>query len=64
VVARHVEHGNVEPAHQVLEVVEGQVAAADDDIGTDLGEPIAIERLVDLVGDGEDSRGQWPARSS
>jgi hypothetical protein len=56
VVARHVEQGDVEPGDEVLEVVEGQVAAAEDQVGTQSVEPVAVERLVDLVGDREDAR--------
>jgi hypothetical protein len=55
VVARDVQQGDVEPADQVLEVVERQVAAADDEVGLDAGQAIAVETLIDLVGDREDA---------
>jgi hypothetical protein len=56
VIAGHVEKRNVEPADQVLEIVEGQVAAAQDQVGPDLRQAIAIEAFIDLVGDGEDAQ--------
>ena len=56
-VAQHVKKRNVEPAHQVFEVVEWQVTATQHDVGFDPVEPVAIVGLVDLVGDGEDARG-------
>lgn len=55
-IAGHVEKRNVEPADQVLEIVEGQVAAAQDQVGPDLRQAIAIEAFIDLVGDGEDAQ--------
>lgn len=55
-VARHVEKGNVQPADEVLEVVERQVAAAQDQVRPDRRELVAVESLLDLVGDGEDAQ--------
>jgi hypothetical protein len=59
VVSGHVQDRNVEAADQVLEVVEGQVATRQDDVGPIGAEPISIKGLVDLVGDREDA--QWLA---
>jgi len=56
VVAGYVQKGDVETADQVLEIVEGQVAAGKDDVGPDRREPVAVERLVDLIADREDAR--------
>jgi hypothetical protein len=56
VVARHVEQRDVEAADQVLEIVEGQVAAAQDQVGPDLRQALAVETFIDLVGDGEDAQ--------
>jgi len=44
---RHVEHG-----HEILEIVEGQVAAGNDQIGLEPPYPLEIERFVHFVGDG------------
>jgi hypothetical protein len=57
VIAGHVEHRNVEAADQVLEVVERQVSASEDDVRPDRIQLVAVEALVDLVGDREDTRG-------
>jgi hypothetical protein len=56
VVAGNVEHRHVEPADQVLEVVEGEVAAPQDELRPQGRQPVAVQRLVDLVGDGQDAR--------
>jgi len=61
VVAGNIEERHVEPADDVLEVVEGKIAAAQDEVRFDRGQAIAIQRLVDLVGDGEDARGSTSA---
>ena len=52
----YVEQGHVEPAEQVFEVVEGEVTAAEDQVGVEVSQPVAVQRLFDLVGDGEDAR--------
>jgi hypothetical protein len=57
VVARHVEQGNVETADEIFEVVEGQVAASEHEIGSHVGQPVAVEAFVDLVRNREDARG-------
>jgi hypothetical protein len=54
VVARDVQHRHVEPADDVLEVVEGKVATAQNQVRLDRGQAVAEQRLIDLVGDGED----------
>jgi hypothetical protein len=56
VVARDVEQRDVEPADEILQIVEGQVAAAEDQVGPDLRQAVAVETLIDLVGNGEDAR--------
>jgi hypothetical protein len=56
VVAGDVEKGHVEAAHEVLEVVERQVTAAEDQVGVQAPQPVAVQRLLDLVGDREDAR--------
>ena len=55
-VAGHVQQRDVDPADQVLEVVERQVAAAEDQVGTKARQPVAVEPLIDLVRDGEDAQ--------
>ena len=55
-VAGHVQQGDVEPADQVLEVVERQVAAAQDEVGPDAGQAIAVQTVIDLVGNREDAQ--------
>jgi hypothetical protein len=55
-VARDIQQGHVEPADQVLEVVEREVTAAEDEVGLEVPKPVAVQRLLDLVGDGEDPR--------
>src|SRR5260370_1364931 len=55
VVARHVQQGHVEAADDVLEIVGGQVPAAEDDIGCEPDELVAVQALVDLVRDREDA---------
>ena len=52
-VAWDVEERHVEPADQIFEVVEGQVAAAHNEVRLDGAQPVAIETFVDFVGDGE-----------
>jgi hypothetical protein len=59
VVPRHVEQRHVEPADQVLEIVERKIAAAQHQVEVQAAQLVAIQRLVDLVGDGEDSRGGY-----
>ena len=56
VVARDIEERNVEPADQVLEVIERQVATTEYEVGLDGRQPIAIQAIVDFVRDGEDAR--------
>lgn len=55
-VAGHVQQRDVDPADQVLEVIERQVAAAKDQVGTKARQPVAVEPLIDLVRDGEDAQ--------
>src|SRR5215472_6245568 len=54
VVARHEHQRHVERVHQVTQVVEGEVAAGDDEPCLAHGPDIRAERVVDLVGYGED----------
>ena len=56
-VAGHIQQWDVKPADQVLEVIERQVAAAQDQVGPDAGQAVTVETLIDLVGDREDA--QW-----
>src|SRR5207249_3747819 len=63
VVAGHVHQRLVRPADQVLEVVEGQVAAGDDQVGPKLCEQVAVEGLLDLVRDGQDAGQKAPTSS-
>jgi len=56
VVAGHVEQRHVEPANQVLEIVERKIATAQDKLDVQRPQLVAVQGLVDLVGDGEDSR--------
>ncbi|HEY1455869.1 MAG TPA: hypothetical protein VGG31_05190 [Candidatus Dormibacteraeota bacterium] len=54
-VSGYIEEGHVKPADEVLEIVERQVAAGDREVGPQRGEPICVQRLVDLVRDREDA---------
>jgi len=56
VVAGDVEEGDVEPADDVLEVLEGQVAGRENQVGTEAPQLRAVERFVDLIGDCQDPR--------
>jgi hypothetical protein len=56
VISGHVEKRNVQPADEILQVVEGEVAAADDDVRPDRREPVPVEAVFDLVADGEDAQ--------
>ena len=55
-VAWDVEQRDVEPADEVFEVVERQIATPEHQVRIQPGQAVAIERFVDLVGDGEDAR--------
>jgi hypothetical protein len=57
VIAGDVKQRDVKAAHQVLEVVERQIATRDDEVRTYRGQPLAVQGLVDLVSDGEDAQG-------
>jgi hypothetical protein len=62
-VARHVQQRHVEPAHEVFEVVERQVAAGDRQVGPQRGQAVGVQRLVDLVRDREDARQRFVRRA-
>ena len=48
------QQGNVEHRHEILEIVEGQIAAGHYEIGMESPDPLVVESLVDLIGDGQD----------
>ena len=56
VVAGDVEERDVHAAHQVFEVVERQVTTGKDEVWLQGREPVTVQQLIDLVGDGEDAR--------
>src|SRR4029077_7131973 len=51
-----VDEGDIQPAHDVLEIVEGKVAGGDDEVGPEALELVAVESFLDLVGDRQDAR--------
>lgn len=53
VVARNVKQRDVEPADEIFEIVERQVAARDDDVWSHRRQAVAIKRFVHLIGDGQ-----------
>ena len=55
-VAGDVEERDVHAAHQVFEVVERQVTTGKDEVWLQGREPVTVQQLIDLVGDGEDAR--------
>jgi len=57
VVAGNIKERHVERAHEVFEVVERQVAAAKNEVGARAAQPVTVQSLIDLVGDGEYARG-------
>src|SRR5205085_12094742 len=56
VVAGHINERLVGAGDQVLEVVEGQVAAGQDEVGSKLVQRPTVERFFDLVRHGENAR--------
>jgi hypothetical protein len=58
-VPRHVQQRHIEAADQVLEVIEREVAARENDVRPIRAKPVSVKSLVDLVGDREDA--QWLA---
>ena len=54
-VAGHEDQRHVERVHQVAQVLEGQVAAGQDEVGAAHRAQIGVQPLVHLVGDGEDT---------
>ncbi len=55
-IAGDVEERHIHAAHEVFEVVERQVTTGQDQVWLEGREPVAVQRLIDLVGDGEDAR--------
>ena len=55
-VARDIQERNVEPADQIFEVIERQVAARKNDVRAERCELFAVQRFIDFIGDCEDSR--------
>ena len=55
VVARHEDQRHVERVHQVAQVLERQIAAAQDDIGAAHRAEVGIQAFLDHVGDGQDA---------
>jgi hypothetical protein len=55
-VSWHVEKRHIGAADDVLEIVEWQVATRNDEIRPELIELVAVKRVVDFVGDRENSR--------
>jgi hypothetical protein len=60
VVAGHVQKRDVDAAHDVLEVVPGQVSTREDEVGFEFQKLVSVEAFVDLVCDRKDSRQVMP----
>jgi hypothetical protein len=56
VVAGNVQQRDVETADEVFKVIERQVPASEHQVRPQGGQLFAVETLLDLVGDGEDTQ--------